>query len=114
MLIAMGLAGINNEDTVIISLSVVLFITSGVYLSLQGEFRLEMKTLAKKDERIKRIEEKQQRLQKFLDSNTDTTESNLEKPRTKTNLKMLDVEMLDLIENRESDLSEQVKLVLMI
>ena len=100
MLIAMGLAGINNEDTVIISLSVVLFIMSGVYLSLQGEFRLEMKTLAKKDERIKRIEEKQQRLQKFLDSNSDNTESNLEKPRTKTNLKMLDVEMLDLIEKQ--------------
>ena len=100
MLIAMGLAGINNEDTAIISLSVVLFIMSGVYLSLQGEFRLEMKTLAKKDERLKRIEEKQQRLQKFLDSNSNNTEDGAKNSEVKTNLKMLDVEMLDLIEKQ--------------
>lgn len=106
---AVGLLGVmaitaQVKDSAIVLLTTVLaFIGSGAYLAIQGEFRSEMRSIAKKEERLLRIEEKQARLQRFVDAQVaerDDSVMALEEQDKKSKLRMIDVEMLELAEKQ--------------
>ena len=103
LLAIMAITAQIKESAIVLLVTILAFIGSGAYLAIQGEFRSEMRSLAKRDERLLRIEEKQQRLQKFVETQAvekgDAT-SLLEVQDNKAKLKMIDVEMLDLVEKQ--------------
>ncbi len=108
LMVVMIIAGRVQESNIVVLLTVLAFIISGAYLALQGEFRSGMRSLARRDERLMRIEEKKQRMDNFIAENMNAnaigskaqsspagTNSNV-----LSNLQMVDVEMLDLAEKQ--------------
>ncbi|DAC29893.1 MAG TPA: hypothetical protein D7H81_03990 [Candidatus Poseidoniales archaeon] len=92
-----------KDSALVLLATLLMFIGSGAYLAIQGEFRSEMRSVARKEDRLLRIEEKQARLQKFVDAQAagkgvaatiDNQQDN------KSRLKMIDIEMLDLVEKQ--------------
>ena len=105
LMVVMIIAGQVQDSGIVVLLTVAAFIVSGAYLALQGEFRSGMRALAKKEERLSRIEEKRQRMADFISQNSeDEIQSNLdegdEEARKRSNLQLVDVELLDLAEKQ--------------
>lgn len=105
LMVVMIIAGQVQDSGIVVLLTVAAFIVSGAYLALQGEFRSGMRALAKKEERLSRIEEKRQRMADFISQNSeDEIQSNLdegdEDARKRSNLQLVDVELLDLAEKQ--------------
>jgi len=103
LLAVMAITAQIKDSTIVLLLTIFAFIGSGAYLAIQGEFRSEMRSLAKKEARLLKIEEKQHRLQEFIQAQANekgelsAVKADLD---TKTTLKMIDVEMLDLVEKQ--------------
>lgn len=103
LLTVMAITAQVKDSAIVLLATVLAFIGSGAYLAVQGEFRSEMRSIAKKEERLLRIEEKQARLQKFVEAQVEQkgeSATNIEDQDTKSKLKMIDVEMLDLVEKQ--------------
>ena len=105
LMVVMIIAGQVQDSGIVVLLTVAAFIVSGAYLALQGEFRSGMRALAKKEERLSRIEEKRQRMADFISQNSeDEIQSNLdegdEEASKRSNLQLVDVELLDLAEKQ--------------
>ena len=103
LLAVMAITAQVKDSAIVLLATVLAFIGSGAYLAVQGEFRSEMRSIAKKEERLLRIEEKQARLQKFVEAQIEQkgeSATNIEGQDTKSKLKMIDVEMLDLVEKQ--------------
>ena len=103
LLSVMAITAQIKDSALVLLATLLMFIGSGAYLAIQGEFRSEMRSIARKEDRLSRIEEKQARLQKFVDAQVAekgvaTTIDNQQD--NKTRLKMIDVEMLDLVEKQ--------------
>ena len=60
--------------TFVVLTALMAFVASGSYLAIQGEFRAGMRALARRDDRLLRIKEKQERMQKFLTASTSASE----------------------------------------
>ena len=103
LLIVMGYAAQVKESSIVTLATVLAFLGSGAYLALQGEFRTELRSIAKREERLGKIQEKRERLAKFIEaqaSTEDVTKPVEELKDNKAKLKMIDVEMLDLAEKQ--------------
>ena len=105
LMIVMILAGQVQDSGIVVLLTIAAFIVSGAYLALQGEFRSGMRALARKEERLARIEEKRQRMTDFISQNSETAsqeniDSEAEVVKKDSNLQMIDVELLDLAEKQ--------------
>ena len=103
LLVVMGYAAQVKESSIVMLATVLAFLGSGAYLALQGEFRTELRSIAKREERLKKIQEKRERLEKFIEvqaSAEDGAKPVDELPDNKAKLKMIDVEMLDLAEKQ--------------
>lgn len=103
LLAIMAITAQVKDSAIVLLVTILAFIGAGAYLAIQGEFRSEMRSIAMKEERLLRIEEKQSRLKKFVDAQVvDKGESVsiLEGQDNKAKLKMIDVEMLELAEKQ--------------
>lgn len=104
LMVVMIIAGQVQDSGIVVLLTIAAFIISGAYLSLQGEFRSGMRALAKKEERLLRIEEKRQRMEEFISKNSENfepkAESGDEEQKKTSNLQLVDVELLDLAEKQ--------------
>ena len=105
LMVVMILAGQVQDSGIVVLLTIAAFIVSGAYLALQGEFRSGMRALARKEERLARIEEKRQRMTDFISQNSETVsqeniDSEAEVVKKDSNLQMIDVELLDLAEKQ--------------
>ena len=105
LMVVMILAGQVQDSGIVVLLTIAAFIVSGAYLALQGEFRSGMRALARKEERLARIEEKRQRMTDFISQNSETAsqeniDSEAEVVKKDSNLQMIDVELLDLAEKQ--------------
>lgn len=110
LIISMALAGQSIAVESVVLASLVAFVLSGAYLAIQGEFRSGIRALAKKENRVQRLQEKQDRIQAFLESsgmeNTDVVElgKQYEDGETaatpKSNLRLIDSELLNLVEKQ--------------
>ena len=81
-LVAMLVAASVNDDTTSISLTVIGFVSTGAWLAAQGEIRSGLVAVAKKNDRIERLEAKRE-LVKSMESST-------------SGMKMLEPELLEL------------------
>ena len=105
LMVVMILAGQVQDSGIVVLLTIAAFIVSGAYLALQGEFRSGMRALARKEERLARIEEKRQRMADFISQNSETEsqesiDSEVGAAKKESNLQMIDVELLDLAEKQ--------------
>lgn len=105
LMVVMILAGQVQDSGIVVLLTIAAFIVSGAYLALQGEFRSGMRALARKEERLARIEEKRQRMADFISQNSETEsqeniDSEVGAAKKESNLQMVDVELLDLAEKQ--------------
>ncbi|HII38237.1 MAG TPA: hypothetical protein HA354_07030 [Candidatus Poseidoniaceae archaeon] len=103
LLSVMAITAQIKDSALVLLATLLMFIGSGAYLAIQGEFRSEMRSVARKEDRLLRIEEKQARLQKFVDAQVTgksvaATIGNQQ--NNKSRLKMIDIEMLDLVEKQ--------------
>ena len=74
LIVTMALAGLTLDMTFVVLTALMAFVASGSYLAIQGEFRAGMRALARRDDRLLRIKEKQERMQKFLAASTSASE----------------------------------------
>jgi hypothetical protein len=81
-LVAMLVAASVNDDTTSISLTVIGFVSTGAWLAAQGEIRSGLVAVAKKNDRIERLEAKRE-LVKTMENSA-------------SGMKMLDPELLEL------------------
>ena len=105
LMVVMILAGQVQDSGIVVLLTIAAFIVSGAYLALQGEFRSGMRALARKEDRLARIEEKRQRMADFISQNSETEsqesiDSEVGAAKKESNLQMVDVELLDLAEKQ--------------
>ena len=105
LMVVMILAGQVQDSGIVVLLTISAFIISGAYLALQGEFRSGMRALARKEERLARIEEKRQRLADFISQNSESegqenVDKEVEATKKDSNLQLIDVELLDLAEKQ--------------
>lgn len=105
LMVVMILAGQVQDSGIVVLLTIAAFIVSGAYLALQGEFRSGMRALARKEDRLARIEEKRQRMADFISQNSETEsqesiDSEVGAAKKESNLQMIDVELLDLAEKQ--------------
>jgi len=105
LMVVMILAGQVQDSGIVVLLTITAFIVSGAYLALQGEFRSGMRALARKEERLARIEEKRQRLADFISQNSESegqenVDKEVEATKKDSNLQLIDVELLDLAEKQ--------------
>ena len=105
LMVVMILAGQVQDSGIVVLLTIAAFIVSGAYLALQGEFRSGMRALARKEERLARIEEKRQRLADFISQNSESegqenVDKEVEATKKDSNLQLIDVELLDLAEKQ--------------
>mgnify|MGYP007000088122 CR=1 len=63
----------------------------------QGEFRSGMRAIARKEDRLQRIEEKRQRMEEFI---AQKAESDAVGDANLSNLQLIDSELLDLAEKQ--------------
>lgn len=66
LIVSMGLAGMMLNLSLVVLASILAFVGSGVYLADKGEFRAGLRALAKRDDRLIRIQEKRERMQAFI------------------------------------------------
>ncbi len=105
LMVVMILAGQVQDSGIVVLLTIAAFIVSGAYLALQGEFRSGMRALARKEDRLARIEEKRQRMADFISQSSETEsqesiDSEVGAAKKESNLQMIDVELLDLAEKQ--------------
>ena len=103
LLVVMALTAQIKDSGLVLLATIFAFLGSGAYLALQGEFRIELKSIAKKEERLQRIEEKKTRLKQFFgaqDLESKPSGDDNEELRGKSALKMIDVELLELVEKQ--------------
>jgi hypothetical protein len=102
LIVMMGLAGRAEEVAIVDILTLVAFMGSGAYLAFQGEVRSGLQALARKEDRIAEIERKQQLMQEFLQTSsaTDSDSSQHNQLDNKSNLRLIDTQMLELIEKQ--------------
>ena len=108
LIIAMALAGQSIAVEIVVLAAVLAFVGSGAYLAIQGEFRAGLRALTKKENRLQRLNEKQQRIQAFLDSTglevSDSENEFQEGDETnslpRSNLRLIDTELLALAEKQ--------------
>lgn len=78
LIITMGLAGMALNMSFVILVAIMAFVGSGSYLAVQGEFRSGLRALAKREDRLLRIQEKKARMQAFMDASQHEGVSTLE------------------------------------
>ena len=110
LIISMALAGRSIAVEVVVLASIIAFVGSGAYLAVQGEFRSGIRALTKKENRIQRLKDKQERIQTFLESSgmedsevlqLGGTQEGEETTSTPTsNLRLIDTELLTLVEKQ--------------
>ena len=103
LLSVMAITAQVKDSALVLLATILMFIGSGAYLAIQGEFRSEMRSIARKEDRLLRIEEKQARLEKFVAAQATqkgSTAAINDQQDNKTKLKMIDIEMLDLVEKQ--------------
>jgi len=102
LIVMMGLAGRAEEVAIVDILTLVAFMGSGAYLAFQGEVRSGLQALARKEDRIAEIERKQQLMQQLLQTSeqTQADSSSRNQLDNKSNLRMIDTQMLELIEKQ--------------
>ena len=105
LMVVMIIAGQVQDSGIVVFLTVTAFVVSGAYLSLQGEFRSGMRAVAKKEERLSRIEEKRQNMEDFIVQHSESFEESStndgdEVLKKTSNLQLVDVELLDLAEKQ--------------
>lgn len=108
LIVAMALAGRSISVDLVVLAAVFAFVISGAYLAVQGEFRAGVRALTKKENRLQRIKEKQERMQAYIDSSglsagVDTTVDVVDQDGTslpRSNLRLIDTELLNLAEKQ--------------
>ncbi len=110
LIISMALAGRSIAVEVVVLASIIAFVGSGAYLAVQGEFRSGIRALTKKENRIQRLKDKQERIQTFLESSgmedsevlqLGGNQEGEETTSTPTsNLRLIDTELLTLVEKQ--------------
>ena len=102
LIIMMGLAGRAEEVAIVDILTLLAFMGSGAYLAFQGEVRSGLRALARKEDRMAEIGRKQQRMQQFLQATPQPQSESPEQNKldSKSNLRMIDTQMLELIEKQ--------------
>jgi len=108
LMVIMIIAGRVQESNLVVLLAVVAFIISGAYLALQGEFRSGMQALARRDERLIKIEEKRLLMEGFASGNMDPVAmdspqqipSSVNITNNLSDVRVVDVELLDLAEKQ--------------
>ena len=109
LIVAMALAGQSIAVEIVVLAAVFAFVGSGAYLAVQGEFRAGLRALTKKENRLQRLNEKQERIQAFIEATglegTDKFEIEAQEgdeteysPRS--NLRLIDTELLSLAEKQ--------------
>ena len=109
LIVAMALAGQSIAVEIVVLAAVLAFVGSGAYLAVQGEFRAGLRALTKKENRLQRLNEKQERIQAFIEATglegTDKFEIEAQEgdeteysPRS--NLRLIDTELLSLAEKQ--------------
>ena len=110
LIVAMALAGQSIAVEIVVLAAVFAFVGSGAYLAIQGEFRAGLRALTKKENRLQRLSEKQERIQAFIESTglevADTKSEavlqqgdEIETPPRST-LRLIDTELLALVEKQ--------------
>ncbi len=110
LIISMALAGRSIAVEIVVLASIIAFVGSGAYLAVQGEFRSGIRALAKKENRMQRLKEKQDRIQTFLESTGmegsevlqlgATQEGDESTSSASSNLRLIDTELLTLAEKQ--------------
>jgi hypothetical protein len=101
LIVMMGVAGKAEEVAIVDTLTLVAFMCSGAYLAFQGEVRSGLRALARKEDRLAEIQQKQQRMQELLQTSEQGSSNSLDsKADNKSNLRLIDTQMLDLIEKQ--------------
>ena len=97
LMVVMIIAGQVQDSGIVVLLTIAAFILSGAYLAFQGEFRSGMRAIARKEDRLQRIEEKRQRMEEFI---AQKAESDAVGDANLSNLQLIDSELLDLAEKQ--------------
>lgn len=110
LIISMALAGQSVAVELVVLASVLAFVGSGAYLAIQGEFRAGVRALTKKENRLQRLNEKQERIQAFIESSglvadenetrAQAIEGDEERTLPRSNLRLIDTELLTLAEKQ--------------
>lgn len=66
LIVTMALAGSSLSMSLVILAAILAFVSSGMFLAVQGEFRSGLRALALREDRMERIQEKRQRMQAFI------------------------------------------------
>jgi hypothetical protein len=99
--------------SLVILAAILAFVGSGVYLAIQGEFRAGLRALAKRDNRLARIQEKRERMEAFIATSSTVEQGEVvlaaesipdledsDQEDTRTTLRLIDTELLDLAEKQ--------------
>ena len=113
LIVTMGLAGTVLNLSLVILAAILAFVGSGVYLAIQGEFRAGLRALAKRDNRLARIQEKRERMEAFIATSSTMEQGEVvlaaesipdledsDQEDTRTTLRLIDTELLDLAEKQ--------------
>ena len=118
LIVAMALAGQSIDVELVVLAAVFAFVGSGAYLAVQGEFRAGIRALTKKENRLQRLSEKQERIQAFIESSgmetsgtsgmeTQATSGMIEAQEgdeteisSRSTLRLIDTELLTLSEKQ--------------
>ena len=98
LMVVMIIAGQVQDSGIVVLLTITAFILSGAYLAFQGEFRSGMRAVARREDRLQRIEEKRIRMEEFISKNVDSNAPSGEK--NLSGLQLIDSELLDLAEKQ--------------
>ncbi len=109
LIVSMALAGQSVAVELVVLASVLAFVGSGAYLAIQGEFRAGLRALTKKENRLQRLNEKQERIQAFIESSGLASGESSAQSRVpegddsghpRSNLRLIDTELLTLAEKQ--------------
>ena len=106
LIVSMALAGRSIAVEIVVLAALLAFVCSGAYLAIQGEFRAGLRALTKKENRIQRLQEKQERIQVFLESSgfegNDVVQigSAPDESQSRSTLRLIDTELLTLAEKQ--------------
>jgi hypothetical protein len=110
LIVAMALAGQSIDVELVVLAAVIAFVGSGAYLAVQGEFRAGIRALTKKENRLQRLSEKQERIQAFIESSgmdtadtsrmIETKEGDETATTSRSTLRLIDTELLTLVEKQ--------------
>jgi hypothetical protein len=109
LIVAMALAGQSIAVEIVVLAAVLAFVGSGAYLAVQGEFRAGLRALTKKENRLQRLNEKQERIQAFIEATglegtdkfeIEAQEGDETESSPRSNLRLIDTELLSLAEKQ--------------